>query len=406
MTFDDYSGQRARLLPFYRVRSVSKPVWWGGLMVLPLFISMIAILLMSRNVSAQGQPSFCNGQNCVNLFDASNVDIQSLSVRSPLPIFANPLIEASIQLNSNVPLPVRLYVDEPRWLMNIEPNSGASPTHCQLIIVGIENENPASVNLLYRDLTGGRTHTVPLYAFCERINLPGVRDAGQPFPSRTSTIYTGNPNRFSDLVGLRVDVGRLRDIINRATNGSCTEDTGEPITLRSLATQFAIFTLNSNEPQNIWQQFLLEAGNTYYEANADFHGERENQAILCLLAGANIATPVPTPTPTHTPMPTNPASFVPTPTPTDIPVFERDVLPDNTLGGVRTLNDIFELVALIIVVTILGGVGLLLGRRILQSPRVRFWLIVAIIAFVFFTITVFLLDITGILPFNLFGVSL
>lgn len=338
---------------------------------LVVLLSLLVLLIRVPTLAQDNEPPDCDRyETCIDLF-GNNVVITEIRARSSLSVFQAPLLQVEFEVPPSVgPPPYGLYtgfrqLQRPE-AVNPTPENTANPT-CELVIVGLQDpQTEAYAPVIPIEQQSG-SQVVSLYGFCRGMNLPGT--GGRPFPTGEDDLTTNYQS------GLNQPDEETRNALNtllqRIQAETCLTSEGVPLTVGSLATQFAVFLLfaeaDTGAADGMWRQFQIDAGNTVYT--------REQDAIYCLLDGI-VTRPEPTPTPTATPSPQPPATESPIrPTATPLPL-DQPIIP--TGGSDISLAQFGTLIGAVFFGIVLGMVGV----TSLKSRLIRRGFIVVLIVIV------------------------
>lgn len=236
------------------------------------FMLVLSFLLVGQAV-AQCDPE--TDDNCLSLeTDAFNsVD----SITSENTVFVNPLLRFEFSgLNDQL-------VTLPSWedrLLELHPVDGFT-AHCRLLLVGFGEVDPNddSVNLtLAIPINGDRS--VPIYAYCTRMNLPGLpaEIQGAPFPGVDAPLFSRDRGDTLNLVPAGQQVA-LQNMLQRIRDGACSvrhfgEPQGRNVALGDFVTQLAVFAIY-DDPNLAFQRFFTQARNPVFA--------RDYTSFYCLL---------------------------------------------------------------------------------------------------------------------------
>lgn len=325
-----------------------------------LLVALLLLLVAATRIPAQAQtgepPECANYTTCIDLF-GNNVAISEIRARSSLPVFQAPLLQVEFEILAGTDAPpYGLYTG----FRQLQPPDATGNATCELVIAGLQSPTAETLEVArvipIEDSSGSQI--VNLFGFCRGMNLPGT--GGRPFPTSEDDLTTDYQSGLSE-PGQDTQAA-LDTLVERIQNGTCPAADGSPLTIGSLATQFAVFLLfaEADSPgatQDMWQEFQIDAGNTVYT--------REQDAIYCLLEGS-VQRPAPTPTPTPTPTPepeATPALIPPTRTPQP---FNQPIIPtggDSDLS-IAQFGTLLSGVMAGIVLTMVGLISL-------KSRRIR-----------------------------------
>jgi hypothetical protein len=321
---------------------------------------VVVLLALMGTLPVQMQPD-CPFERCLNLVnDRSLIEVVSIRAKSDLPVFTNPLLEVTFRLKTqNLPEVIGIEAG----FYQLTNNDGSTPRRCNLLLTGAD-QNLNYVRY-YQFETRLGSGNFDVYAFCRELNLPGTDGMQLAFPKseRDSSLPVENLSVLED--------GNLERIIAKitASDDGCKEGTGNPLTLNSLAAQFAIFILYQPAAQrdSVWEDFLVQAKNSIYLRDRD-------EGIYCLLKEVDIQPPPPTSTftPTATSTPVIPPTITPEPSPTMTFVPLSDQTYNMPIIGERaSLGEFF----LVLAAGVTGTILLMAGVTAIRIPPRRLLLL-------------------------------